>query len=805
MGRVVGLAASAAGLAGAVYLGAPTGWLACLPALVALIVLQRRTGGVAVGHLGALRRLGAIAVLAFGLGLGIGDQRIAAIDAGALTGPQTGPGTARADVAENGSESLLVRGWVTGSAWREGGQVSVPLSTPRGRVMVVTDDRTLPQSPPIGRLLEAEGRLSRPSRSDSFTRERLRRIGISHRLLAGRVEIEPARRGGIPGFLDAARVRAERGLAAGLTPVQADLARGFVLGGDDRIDPGLERDFRRTGLSHLVAASGQNVMLLAALAGVALGLLGLGLRARLPVTILLILLYVPLTGAGPSIQRAAVMGSAGLLATALGRPADRALALAAALALTLVINPRFTGDVGWQLSFAAVIGIGAWAPRIRALLLGRRPLAALPERIGSPVAEAVAITIAATIATAPLVGFTFERLSLVSLAANLLVAPAVAPVMWLGMVSSFIAQFAAWPLVGGLLDLLGATASVPIDWIAGVAERLASLDWAEAAVEPPTLGALALTYGCMAVGIGALLSTVERRQGLLPRGPWLILAPAAIIVVLVVLAVGPGGGPTVPLQPREGARVVVLDVGQGDATLLQPRVGRPILIDAGPPEAGVVHQLRDLGVEHLGALLITHDHLDHTGGAAAILARLQVDLLGRPFSIPSLDSIATSRSVRTATLRAGRVLRSGSLRLEVLWPLPRGRPADDPNASSLVLLARMSGRRILLTGDAEQEITGLRPGPVDLLKVAHHGSADAGLPSLLGSTGAAVATISSGADNTYGHPAPETTDALDEAGVCVLRTDRDGMVALDLDRGGIALWGEDAEDLNTRPGCGTRR
>ena len=153
---------------------------------------------------------------------------------------------------------------------------------------------------------------------------------------------------------------------------------------------------------------------------------GLPLRARLAVALALVALYVPLAGGGPSIQRAGVMGGAGLVAALAGRPASRWYALGLAAVVTLALNPRASGEVGWQLSFAAVVGLLALAPRWREGAAARR---ACPGRSR----DAGAVTAAATVATAPLMALHFQQVSLASLPANLAAAPAVAPVMWLGM------------------------------------------------------------------------------------------------------------------------------------------------------------------------------------------------------------------------------------------------------------------------------------------------------------------------------------------------------------------------------------
>ena len=178
------------------------------------------------------------------------------------------------------------------------------------------------------------------------------------------------RRGGFSGWIDGIRERAEEALGRGMPEREAALARGFVLGEDDRIDHETRDDFQRSNLTHLLAVSGENVILLCVLAWPLLALFGLPLRARLIGALCLVAIYVPVTGAGPSIQRAGVMGAAGLIAALADRPRSRWYAVLLAAAITLAVNPRADGDVGWQLSFAAVIGIMLWARRLARLLSG---------------------------------------------------------------------------------------------------------------------------------------------------------------------------------------------------------------------------------------------------------------------------------------------------------------------------------------------------------------------------------------------------------------------------------------------------
>src|SRR5262249_54328011 len=178
-------------------------------------------------------------------------------------------------------------------------------------------------------------------------------------------------------------------------------------------------DFQRSNLTHLLAVSGENVILLCVLAWPLLALLGLPLRARLIGALCLIAIYVPVTGAGPSIQRAGVMGAAGLIAALADRPRSRWYAVLLAATVTLALNPRADGDVGWQLSFAAVIGILLWSKRLVGLIAGDTSRQSARRAL----AEAIAVTVAATVATAPLMAEAFDPFSPAPLPANVLAAP----------------------------------------------------------------------------------------------------------------------------------------------------------------------------------------------------------------------------------------------------------------------------------------------------------------------------------------------------------------------------------------------
>src|SRR4051794_20460419 len=480
------------------------------------VVLAAGVAGLAAGpRAPALALGGAVVLLASGAATrhpGLGLCAAVAILAGAVvadarlhaerpaTGAQLGRAIdARADVVE-ALRRRAFGGWSAAASVRDGAL--------RGqRIVLRASQHVARPAVGVGDELRLRGRVAALAPWERY--EEIR--GARAALVVDSATATGGRRGGLTGLVDGARRRAERALEAGLAAPQAALARGMVLGQDDALDDRTRNDFRASGLSHLLAASGQNVALLALLATGGLALLGVGWRGRLAGALVLVALYVPLAGGGPSIERAGVMGGAGLVAGLAGRPGSRLYALLLAAAVTLVAEPRAISDAGWQLSFAAVVAIALLAPRWRAGLVRRG--------VPAPVAETVALTSAATVGTAPLLAAHFERLSVVSPLATLVAAPAVAPVVWLGTLAGLAAQLSALgaPLAGpagGLVTALDALAAFPLGFVGWVAHAAASAPHATVAVAlagPAALAgayagtaALALSRRARALALGAM-------------------------------------------------------------------------------------------------------------------------------------------------------------------------------------------------------------------------------------------------------------------------------------------------------------
>jgi competence protein ComEC len=698
-------------------------------------------GALLVCPLVTRRAVAALAVAAALLGGAVvADARLAALDHTELTG--------RLGHATN------ARVWLLEPARPRpfGGRTAV-VRLGRERVLVRTSARVAWPRARVGQELSVDGVLEGLRAADAWLRPR----NVHALLNAERVVPTGRRRGGLAGVLDDVRERAQAALRRGLPPPQAALLLGMVLGQDEALSDQARADFRTAGLSHLVAASGQNVMLLCALVFALSAVLGVGLRARLLLALAVIALYVPLAGGGPSIQRAGVMGAAGVVATLAGRPASRWYALLLAAAVTLVVNPRAVDDAGWQMSFAAVAAIMLLATPLRDALRRRRVPAGL--------AEAIALTLAATIGTAPLIALHFERTSVVSLPANVLAAPAVAPVMWLGMIAAAVGQLS--PVLAVPFTALAAYPLAFVGWLGAAAARLPN-----ASLGVP-LGAVA------AVSLAAAAAIV------MPRARRPICAGVVIVLVVALVVVR---APRGALAPPAGLRVTFLDIGQGDATLIQER-RTSVLVDTGPPDGAVVARLRHAGVRRLDLLVVTHAQADHDGGAAAVLRAMPVGMLldGRDGVREALGlqmaAEARQRHVRVAVPDAGETLRAGRIELRVLSPAreaPEDHAGADPNQRAIVAEARVGRFRMLLTADAESDVlSALDLEPVDVLKVSHHGSADPGLGALLERLHPRLAAIEVGAHNSYGHPVAGTLQTLRAAGAAVYRTDRDGSVRLE--------------------------
>ncbi len=778
--RHILLAAVAAGLA-----------LAGAPSTTRLLAAGAVAAGLAVLTVPRAAVLAAVALLAGSLA---GHARLAAID-------RAGEALAPGDRVE-GMAHLLSAPQAGPFGWSaEARMSSGPARRARLLVRLPREARP-PAGAGIGSEVELAGSIlapDAPAQGEFDLAAYLRRRGVAGELDAERLTLTGRRRGGVAGALDRMRQRAEAGIADGLSAGSQALARGMVLGQDEAIDPAVKDDFRASGLAHVLAVSGQNVMLLAALALPMLAALGIPAAARIAITVGLIGLYVPLAGAGPSLQRAGVAGAASLVALAASRPSSRWYALLLAACVTLGLNPRACEDPGWQLSFAAIAGILVLAPPVRSLL------SALPHVL----AEGVAVTVAATLATAPLLAHHFGAVSVAALPANVIALALIAPIMWLGMLRAALGQVL---LLGRPVDVAAEIANAALGIaleplaraLSALASSFADLPGSQLGLALSSRAAVVAAYAVLGAAVAGVARVAARTDT--ARSPiaaaWRRL-PAARRASAVFGVVAAGAllfaRTTAPPAAPGVLTVSFLDVGQGDATLIQHPDGSAVLFDGGPPEARVARLLREAGVRRLSAIVMTHASRDHQGGLAEVIDRYPVDLLvdggdgtaDRDFR--AIVAEARDRGIRRVEAIAPMTLDVGAMEIRVLAPAarPPGPPPEDPNVRAVVAIVSAGGFELLLSADAESpSLAPLALPDVDAMKLPHHGSSDPGLGQLLDRLRPEVAAIEVGSENTYGHPAPSTLAALDEAGVPTFRTDENGTVTLVVEDGHMSVQPE---------------
>lgn len=620
------------------------------------------------------------------------------------------------------------------------------------------------RAPPQGAVLEVRARPRLPRGPETGFDERswLTRQGVQVVLRVSSMRVV-GRRGGIGSVADRLRAHLVESLSRGTHGEKRALLTGIVLGEESTLTPELRQAFRASGLMHLLAVSGQNIAITALGVVLAVRLLGFGRLSGEALAIAAVLAYALAAGWQPSVVRATVAGCLASLAWLTSRARQRWHAFALGALVLLAWSPYAFLDPGFQLSFAAVAGIFVVVPRIERVVAWTP----LPRRLG----QLTAVAAGCGLVTAPIVLLQFGSVPLWTIPANVLAEPAMPPLVSLSLLAALVEPLS--PEVAASLAWLAGWCGA---WIALVARHTAQLPAAE-------VGPRAVVAGV------AMLCVAAASLWATPRGR---RVASVCVIAIVAACVGVGWWTLRPgprWEPPAGLRVSMLDVGQGDAILVEtPRAA--ILVDQGPPEARVAGQLRRLGIRRLSALVLTHPQRDHIGGAAEVMASIAVDRVLDPqldgTESPEYRSavrIARERGVPITTVRAGQQLRIGALRLDVLWPDGPAPPGADPNGWAVVLLARYRETSVLLTADAESDVTLRLSLPrVDVLKVAHHGSADTGLPELLRRLRPQVALISAGVGNDYGHPTAETVAALAAVpGLIVRRTDKDGRVVAESD------------------------
>ena len=515
--------------------------------------------------------------------------------------------------------------------------------------------------------------------------------------------------------------------------------------------------------------SGQNV---AVLLGVTIGLLTAVVSRRIASLLALLLLpaYVLLTGADPPVVRGALMAAGIAVAGVAGRRTPAWIYLAYAVALMLAFDPLLALDLAFQLSATATAGVVLLAPVLRTFAVS-----ALRLSEASPLAalvDAVATTTSASLAVLPLQAAAFGYVSLVAVPANaavgllyegtLLVAGLSAVLGWLSPATVAL-EAAGSPVPAAFITTVSAFGDIPR------AAVPAAMSPASAAAWYAVLGGA--TWALAHVRLPGSAAPARRGTPRLARTAALGVVAAGVWIAA--------------LTPADDlARVVVLDVGQGLAVLVEDGTAA-VLVDAGPPDGAVLAALSESRVRgDIDALILTHDDIDHTGGATELLRRHQVGAV-----LSGWDAGPASTRVDIGD----RLRLSERVVIEVLSPpvVTATHAHESDNDRSLVLLVTIGERRLLLTADIEAaaEEWLVRSGldlRADVLIVPHHGSNTSSTPAFIEAVQPSLAIVSAGADNAHGHPHAAILGRYAAADVPIVRTDERGSIEVRTD--GDALW-----------------
>jgi competence protein ComEC len=509
------------------------------------------------------------------------------------------------------------------------------------------------------------------------------------------------------------------------------LIPGMVLGDTSLQSATFKNEMRRSGLTHLVAVSGANFAIVSTFILYLMQFIFRKIPLRLGATAIFLIAFIALVRPSPSVLRAAAMAAVLLIAQGTHRGRDSLPALGFAIAAVVVADPWQARDPGFALSVLATAGLLIAAPRL---------IEKFSTVMPKPLATVIATPLAATLFCAPVIVAISGQLSLMSIVANVLAAPAVAPITIVGFVAALISP--AMPWLSHLLLWCVKPLAAWVAWIASVISDFSVITFAT--------GAKSFFLVASVLALGYFFNRKVVVTGLL------------ILIAISWLLRFPGSD----------WQVANCDVGQGDSMVVNLGDHRAIVIDTGPDPIAEDRCLHQLGVKKIELLILTHVHADHVGGVdGAIRDRTVV-----------AQWFGNVRAGTRVTFASDR----GPVTVDVVWP--QGQWADDqtsdPNNSSIAVVLRAPDFSLFAGGDMEPEsqsqIAGI-VGRVDIYKVCHHGSRfqDESFTRTLSPT---ISVISVGAGNSYGHPAPQTIQALTRLGSRVLRTDLDGAIAIRANR-----------------------
>ena len=531
------------------------------------------------------------------------------------------------------------------------------------------------------------------------------------------------------------------------------LIPGMVLGDTSKQSAEFKNSMRRSGLTHLVAVSGANFALVSAFVLWMMQFLFARMKFRLSATAISLIAFIALVRPSPSVLRAAAMAAVLLVAQGTKKGRDSLPALGFAMAAVVVVDPWQARDAGFALSVLATAGLLLFAPVL---------IEKLSIHLPGKLAQALAPPIAATVFCSPIIVALSGYLAPMSVIANLLAAPFVAPITIVGFIAALFSPFA--PLISTVLIWF-------IRFPAGAIALIAH--WASSF---PVLTLRTGKIGFLIIA-GFILALWLFKK-------WfkhIIVFTLIILISITWFQRWPGGD----------WQVANCDIGQGDSMVINLGNHQGIVIDVGPDPVAEDRCLKALGIKEIPLLILSHFHADHVAGLTGAIknravGQVWVSVNSAPL-IESAKAQAALKGVEMIKAVRGMSARVGPLTIRVLWPTLSATsfeemPGDGSqiNNSSIAILITSDAFSLFAGGDLEppvQEILVKDVGPVDIYKVCHHGSRYQDL-AFMSALHPRISIISVGAGNTYGHPAVQTLEALARLGSEVLRTDIDGAVAV---------------------------
>lgn len=649
--------------------------------------------------------------------------------------------------------------------------------------------------------LKIEGLLETPPELEDFSyREYLARQGVYSILWRPQITLIGRGQGSaLKRALLAFKRQAQRVIALILHEPQAALLTGILLGVETGIPANLTKAFSATGTTHIIAISGFNISIIAGLfSGLSTRLFGK--RRAMPLALAGIIVYTILVGASAAVVRAAIMGCLYVIATHYGRQTEALTSLIAAAMLMTLINPQTLWDLGFQLSFAATLGLILYTPVLQSWferLLSKALSLGTARQAVEVLNEAFIVTLAAQITTIPLIVANFRQLSLVTLLSNFLILPAQPGVMLWGGLATIAGLI--WLPLG---QALGWIAWLFLTYTIRAVEITASFPYASLNLGHVSPGLVWLYYGLLA---GATL--VSRQEPSRLKSLWhrltdrlsikVLFAGLAVAAILIWA--------TVASLPDGKLHVVFFDVGQGDAIFIQTPRGQQILIDGGPSPTtliGALGRRMPFWDRSIDLVILTHTDEDHIAGLIPVLERYRVGQVldsGYEHNNPMYErwlELISEKAIPNRSARAGMRIETGDgVELVVLHPGPKLMKYTDADANNNSVVTRLVMGQVsfLLPGDIEEVVEAMLVASGQeltstVLKIPHHGSDTSSSTDFLKAVNPELVVISVGADNRFGHPSSQVLERLEESAgkEHILRTDEDGTIEVVTD--GERIW-----------------